>query len=81
MADQGGHGAFETHMIVDAPARKWADLLRRHSRGKHLNKERSPLREHEIRDVEAPTYRKANTKCYANIASVVIEHERRYDAL
>jgi hypothetical protein len=49
--------------------------------GKHLNKERSPLREHEIRDVEAPTYRKANTKCYANIASAVIEHERRYDAL
>ena len=49
--------------------------------GKPLNKERSPLREHEIRDVEAPTYRKANTKCYANIAFVVIEHERRYDAL
>jgi hypothetical protein len=29
---KGVHGPFETHMIVDSPACKWVDLLRRHSR-------------------------------------------------
>jgi hypothetical protein len=34
MAGQGGHGALDTHMVVDTPARKRAGWLRRHNRGK-----------------------------------------------